>query len=73
MIKMFTVEKIEDNLVRLENRETKEYLEVEKEILPSNIKEGDILDFIKDKYVINKNLTENKKNNIRSRFDSLMN
>lgn len=70
---MYTVEKIEENLVRLENRETKKYFEVEKEILPSNIKEGDILDFIKDKYVINKNLTENKKNNIRSRFDSLMN
>lgn len=70
---MYTVEKIEENLVRLENRETKKYFEVEKEILPSNIKEGDILDFINDKYVINKTLTENKKNNIRSRFDSLMN
>lgn len=70
---MYTVEKIEENLVRLENRETKKYFEVEKNNLPSNIKEGDILDIINDKYVINKNLTENKKNNIRNRFDSLMN
>lgn len=71
--KMYTVEKIEDNMVVLENRNNNELINIEKKLLPNNIKEGDILDFINNKYIINDKLTNEKRNNIRNRFNSLIN
>ncbi|MBQ3021289.1 MAG: DUF3006 domain-containing protein [Bacilli bacterium] len=69
---MYTVEKIEDTIVSLENRNNKEIIEIKKDILPNNIKEGDILDYIDNKYIINKVLTNKVKNNIKKRFSNLI-
>ncbi len=68
---MFTVEKIEENIVELEDRKTKNIIEITKEELPDNLNEGMILDFIDNKYVINTLKTKNIKENIRNRFNNL--
>ena len=70
---MFTIEKIEDNIVILEDRNKNTFFNIDKSMLPNNIKEGDILDLKDNKYIINKDLTKKIKENIRNKFNSLMN
>lgn len=69
---MYTIEKIENNIVTLEDRNTKTLIDVEKNILPKNIKDGDILDLINNEYKINKQLTKATKNRIKNKFNSLI-
>lgn len=71
MILMYTVDRIEKEYIVLENRETLEMINVEKEILPNNIKEQDIVNFINNKYIIDKELTNSTKKNIKDRFNKL--
>ncbi len=70
---MFTIEKIEDNIVILEDRNKNTFFNIDKSMLPNNIKEGDILDLKDNKYIINKDLTKKIKEDIRNKFNSLMN
>lgn len=70
---MFTVEKIEDNMVVLEDRNKNTFFNIEKNNLPNNIKEGDILDLEEGKYIINEYSTKKIKEDIRNKFNSLMN
>ncbi len=69
---MYTVENIIDNIIRLEDRKTNKIIEINKDLLPNNIKEQDIIDLIDNKYIINKNETKRIKNNIKNRFNSLI-
>ena len=69
---MYTVEKIEKNIVTLEERRTKKIFDIEKERLPRDIKEGDILDIKNEEYIINKELTNKLKKQIRNKFNSLL-
>ena len=71
--KMYTIEKIEGNIVTLEDRTNNVFLEINKDILPNNIKEGDILDLVDGKYIINKESTKKLREDIRNKFNSLMN
>ena len=71
--KMYTVEKIEGNIVTLEDRNNNVFLEINKDILPNNINEGDILDLVDNKYIINEESTKRLKEDIRNKFNSLMN
>ena len=70
---MYTVEKIEDTKVTLEDRETYTLFDIDKNLLPQNITEGDIIDIVDNKYVINIEKTNLTKKGIRNRFNSLMN
>ena len=71
MISMYTVDRIEKEYIVLENRETLEMINVEKKLLPNNIKEQDIVNFINNKYIIDKELTNSTKKNIKDRFNKL--
>lgn len=68
---MYTVDRIEKEYIVLENRETLEIVNVEKKLLPNNIKEQDIVNFINNKYIIDKELTNSTKKNIKDRFNKL--
>ena len=46
-------------------------INVEKEMLPNNVKEQDIVNFINNKYIIDKELTNSTKKNIKDRFNKL--
>ncbi len=73
MILMYTVDRIEKEYIVLENRKTLEMINVEKEMLPNNIKEQDIVNFINNKYIIDKELTNSTKKNIKDKFNKLKN
>ncbi len=69
---MYTVEIIIDNIVRLEDRKTNKIIEINKNILPNNVKEQDIIDLIDNEYIINKKETKRIKENIKNRFNKLI-
>lgn len=69
---MYTVESIINDIIKLEDRNTKKIIEIKKSLLPNNIKEQDILDLVNDKYIINEEETKRIKKNIRNRFNNLI-
>lgn len=69
---MYTVESIINDIVKLEDRNTKKIFEINKSLLPNNIKEQDILDLVNDKYIINEEETKRIKKDIRNRFNNLI-
>lgn len=69
---MYTVENIIDNIVRLEDRKTNKIIEINKNLLPNNVKEQDIIDLIDNEYIINKKETKRIKENIKNRFNKLI-
>ena len=71
MIKLYTVDRIEDNIVILEDRNNKILFEVDKKMFNFDIRERDIVDFIDNSYVKNNKLTKDVSNNIRLKFDRL--
>lgn len=69
---MYTVESIINDIAKLEDRNTKKIIEINKSLLPNNIKEQDILDLVNDKYIINEEETKRIKKDIRNRFNNLI-
>lgn len=72
MIIMYTVESIEENIVKLEDRKSLIIKEVDKKNLPKNIKEQDILSYKDGKYIIEKKETKKVKKNIEAKFKKLL-
>ena len=70
---MFTIERIEDNIVVLENRDTREIVNVKIDEFENNVKVNDIVEYDFDKkiYIINKEETNKIKKDIRMRFNKL--
>jgi len=69
--KMYTVDRIEDNIVVLEDRISKTIINVDINVFDFEVKENDIIDYIEDKYIKNTRLTDNTNKNIRSLFNKL--
>lgn len=67
----YTVDRIENDIVVLENRNTLEMIEIKKEDLPITIHEGSILIYENNQYKedINEELSQRKK--IKERFKRL--
>jgi len=68
----FTIDRVEGNVVILENRETKKMIEKPVSFLPKGIKEGDILKLVDDKFVLDKTETNKIKNKIENKFKNLL-
>lgn len=64
------VDRIENNIVVLEVGE--EYLNLDLDKFPEDIKEGDLVEYEDDKYIILIDETVNREKKIRSLFDSLL-
>ena len=62
---------IEEKYVVLENRKTNEIINVNKNELPEGIDEGNILDKINGKYIIDRNKTEEVSNRISDKMNNL--
>lgn len=67
----YAVDRIEDNIVVLEDINTKEKQEVQKGLLPSNIKDGTILIFENNEYKLDLNEEELRRKKIQERFNRL--
>lgn len=66
----FTVESIEDNIARLEN-ENNETVFVKCSLLPPETKEGDILIFDGEKYMVDTDATVKRRKAVYEKFDRL--
>lgn len=69
----FSVDRIEENIVVLENRENGETVNIEKSKLPAEIKEGDILKYINGRYILDKKKTITETEEIKEIMDNLWN
>lgn len=69
----FSVDRIEGEIVVLENRENGNRIHVKRDKLPTDTKEGDILKCINGKYSIDKAKTLDETNRIRHKMDNLWN
>lgn len=69
----WAVDKIEDNIVIIENTQTLERKEVDKELLPSSIHEGSILIYKDKEYYLNQDKEILRRKEIEERFKRLRN
>ena len=67
----FTINRFEGNIAILENRETKEMIEVSLSALPPKSKEGDILKWENHKFLYDKEKTNQTKKRIQDKFQKL--
>ena len=72
-IEEYSVDRFEGEYAVLENRKTNEIKNVKKDVLPQNIKEGSILQYVNGKYTYNEELTKEETNRIQDRMNKLWN
>ena len=72
-IEEYSVDRFEGEYAILENRKTNEVKNVKKDMLPENIKEGSILQYVNGKYTYNEELTKEENNRIQDRMNKLWN
>ena len=70
---IYIVDRIEDNITVLENKETKEIIDVSLSLLPANLKEGNVLEYKDKKYILNIEEEEKRKKAILEKFNKLKN
>lgn len=67
----YVIDRIEDNIVVCQNLETKEMVEIEKKLLPQNIRDGNVLLFENNEYKLDLDEEEIRRQRIRERFNRL--
>ena len=67
------VDRFEDNIAICEDRKTGKIVEINRDELPSNIKEGNVLKYQNGKYEIDEKKQEEISNRIKNKMDSLWN
>lgn len=72
-IEEYSVDRFEGEYAVLENRKTNEIKHVKKDMLPENIREGSILQYVNGKYTYNEELTKEETNRIQDRMNKLWN
>ncbi len=68
----YIVDRIEENIAILENKDTNEIIEITLDKLP-NIKEGNVLKYQNNTYIIDKEEEENRRKEILEKFNRLRN
>ncbi len=72
-IEEFSIDRLEEEIAVLENRKTGKIIEIERNKLPENSKEGDILKKINGKYSLDAEKTVEESNRIRDKMNDLWN
>lgn len=70
---IYIVDKIEDDIAVLENKDTREIINVNISCLPSLIKEGSVLRYDGSKYYIDNELEMKRRKDLLDRFKRLRN
>ena len=68
---LFVVDRIEESKVILENRMTKEISEIDRELLPRNLKEGAIVKLINNNFILDNDEEQKLRQEILERFKNL--
>ena len=67
----FVIDRFEGNIAVLENRNTKEIIEVNTKELPGNLKEGEYLDRVNGKFIKNEEKNQEISERIKNKMDNL--
>lgn len=70
-IEEYSIDRFEGDYAILENRQTNEIKQVKKDMLPENIKEGSIVQYVNGKYIYDEAFTKEKTNRIQDRMNKL--
>ncbi|CCQ94222.1 conserved hypothetical protein [[Clostridium] ultunense Esp] len=66
------VDRFEGDRVLIEIESDGGILEFDRELFPQDLKEGDVVEYVKDKFVINEEETKERKKYINNLFNSLI-
>lgn len=69
----YSVDRIEENIVVLENIENKEIIEINKSELDFEVVDGNILKLVDGKFVLDKETEVSRKESLRERLNRLKN
>jgi hypothetical protein len=72
-IEEYTIERFEENIVVLENRENQKMINVDRDKIPEGVKEGDIVRVINGKILKDEKKTEEVSERIKNKMDDLWN
>ncbi len=72
-VQEFSVDRIEGDILVLENRQSGEIINLEKSNLSFEIQEGDILKYVNGRYILDKEKTKNEAESIKNLMDDLWN
>lgn len=67
----FSLDRFEENRAILENRKTNEMIEVDSNRIPKDAKEGDILKFVDNEFKIDRELTNQKREEIKEKMNKI--
>lgn len=67
----FSLDRFEENRAILENRKTNEMIEVDRNRIPKDAKEGDILKFVDNESKIDRELTNQKREEIKEKMNKI--
>ena len=67
----YSVDRIEENICILENLESRDIIEIELECLPNEIKEGNILIYQNEEFIILSDEEKNRRLSLRERMNKL--
>ena len=70
-VEEYTIDRFEENMAVLEDRKTGRMKNIEKEKMPENTKEGDIIKCINGKYFLDKEKTEKVEYEIEEKYKNL--
>jgi len=72
-IEEYTIERFEENIIVLENRENQKMINVGRDKIPEGVKEGDIVRVINGKILKDEKKTEEVSERIKNKMDDLWN
>ena len=72
-IEEYTIERFEENIVVLENRENQKMINIGRDKIPEGVKEGDIVRVINGKILKDEKKTEEVSERIKNKMDDLWN
>ena len=70
---IYIVDRIENNIAVLENKETNEIINIDISILPTNLKEGNVLRYENNTYILDKKKKKKRRQLLLEKFNKLKN
>lgn len=70
---IYIVDRIEDNIVVLENKDTNEIINIDINLLPTNLKEGNVLRYENNTYILDNDEEDKRRQLLVEKFNKLKN
>ena len=70
---IYIVDRIENNIAVLENKETNEIINIDISLLPTNLKEGNVLRYENNTYILDNDEEEKRRQLLLEKFNKLKN